>query len=105
MPSMHEIQSLADHIARDFNPDRIILFGSQASGTSTPDSDVDMLVVMPFEGRNLDQSVNILVRTDPSFPIDLIARKPDDTARRYLQGDPIICSALDHGKVLYERAG
>ena len=35
------------------------------------------------------------------FPLDLIARRPDDTARRYEQGDPLIHEALDHGQTLY----
>ncbi len=105
MPTMQDIQNYADAVARDFEPDRIILFGSRGLGHGAPDSDVDLLVVMPFDGRDIDQSVDILTRTNPSFPIDLIARKPEDTLRRYQQGDPLICSALDHGKVLYERAG
>ena len=45
-----EIQKLCEQISRDFRPERIILFGSHAYGSPTPDSDVDLLVVMPFEG-------------------------------------------------------
>ncbi len=33
----------------------------------------------------------------------MLARNPDDTARRYREGDPLIREALDRGKVLYER--
>ena len=35
--------------------------------------------------------------------VDLLARRPEDTARRYEEGDPLIREALDRGKVLYER--
>ena len=38
-----QIQELADRIAKEFNPERIILFGSNASGTPSSDSDVDLL--------------------------------------------------------------
>ncbi len=34
-------------IVRGFRPDRIVLFGSQACGGARPDSDVDLLVVLP----------------------------------------------------------
>jgi uncharacterized protein len=105
MVSLQQIREFADRVAREFHPERIILFGSYADGTATEDSDVDLLVVMPFEGKNLTQSVEILVRTDPRFPADLLARRPRDTERRYSQGDPLIRAAIDHGKVLYERAG
>lgn len=33
---------------------------------------------------------------------DIIARRPDDVEMRYSAGDPLICEALDKGKVLYE---
>lgn len=103
MVNSQTIQDLCDRIVRDFQPERIILFGSYAYGKPTPDSDVDLLVVLPFEGKNLRKSLEILNRTNPCFPIDLLARRPDDTERRYREGNPLIREALDHGKVLYER--
>jgi len=48
---MTRIKHFSQRIAREFKPDRIILFGSHANGMPTQDSDVDMLVIMPFEGR------------------------------------------------------
>jgi predicted nucleotidyltransferase len=103
MVSMVEIEKLADRIARDFDPEKIILFGSYARGTAGPDSDVDLLVVLPFEGKPFWKSLEIINHVDPQFPLDLIARNSTDAARRYIQRDPIIREAIDHGKVLYER--
>jgi predicted nucleotidyltransferase len=97
------IRELCERIVQEFQPHKIILFGSYASGTPTLDSDVDMLVVLPFTGKNFRKSLEILNRTNPNFPIDLLARNPEDTERRYQEGDPLIREALDHGKVLYER--
>ncbi len=97
------IRELCERIVQEFQPHKIILFGSYALGTPTPDSDVDMLVVLPFTGKNFRKSLEILNRTNPNFPIDLLARNPEDTERRYQEGDPLIREALDHGKVLYER--
>jgi predicted nucleotidyltransferase len=99
------IRELSDRIAREFNPERIILFGSYAYGRVDPDSDVDLLVMLQFEGKSFWKSLEILNRVNPQFPVDLIARRPDDTARRYVEGDPLIREALDRGKVLYERDG
>ena len=103
MVAEKSIYDLCDRIVQEFRPERIILFGSYASGTPTPDSDVDLLVLLPFEGKSFRMSLDILNRTNPLFPIDLLARTPEDTARRYREGDPLIRTALDHGKVLYER--
>jgi predicted nucleotidyltransferase len=97
------IAELTDRIVREFHPERIVLFGSLALGFADSDSDVDLLVVLPFEGRSFHASLEILERIDPQVPIDLIARRPEDVARRYAEGDPLIRDALDHGRVLYER--
>ena len=51
MIAMQEIQRYCDAIAAVFKPQRIILFGSHAYGNPTPDSDVDLLVVIPKARR------------------------------------------------------
>lgn len=103
MVSLDDISRLSEAIVREFQPERVILFGSHAYGNPGPDSDVDLLVVLAFEGRSFWKSLEILNRVEAPFPVDLLARRPDDTARRYAEGDPLIREALDHGKVLYER--
>lgn len=104
MVPMEEIEKLAERIAREFHPERIILFGSYASGQPSPDSDVDLLVILPFSGKPFWKALEIMNRIDTPFPLDLLARRPDDTSRRYAQGDPLIREALDHGRLLYERS-
>ena len=103
MVRMNEIRKLAREIVRGFNPERIILFGSYAYGKPAPYSDVDLLVIMKFEGKPFWKSLEIINRIEPDFSTDLLARRPDDTERRYDQGDPLIREAIDRGKVLYER--
>ena len=103
MIELTAIMEVAQRIAREFHPEKIILFGSYARGTVTPDSDVDILVILPFEGRGFHKSLEILNRVNPDFPIDLLACRPDDTERGYEEGDPLIREAIDRGRVLYER--
>ena len=92
-------------VCRRFQVERLAMFGSAARGELRPDSDVDLLVVLPFEGKGFRKSLEILNRVAPDFAVDLLARRPEDTARRYREGDPLIREALDHGKVVYERHG
>lgn len=99
------IRRLCERIAEEFDPDRIVLFGSHAAGQARQDSDVDLLVVLRFEGKGLAKSLEILNRVNPEFSVDLIVRRPEDIERRYREGDPFIREALDHGRVLYERNG
>lgn len=105
MISLDTIRELGKRIAKDFDPDRIILFGSYAYGSPSENSDVDLLVILRFQGKSFYKSLEILNKVDPRFPVDLIAKQPEDAERRYAQGDPMIREAFDKGMVLYERSG
>lgn len=103
MVALSQIQELAGRIAQEFDPDRIILFGSHAYGSPHGDSDVDLLVIMDHDGSSFDKSVEIFSAVRPTFMADISVRAPDDVTRRYAQFDPLIREALDRGRVLYER--
>ena len=103
MIPMNQISQLTQRIVRRFSPERVILFGSHAYGTPHPDSDVDLLVLLSFEGKSLRKTLEILNAVDPPFAVDLLVRRPDDAARRYAEGDPLMREAIDRGMVLYER--
>ena len=105
MVAMNEVVELARRVAREFDPERIILFGSYAYGTPEEYSDVDLLVIMPFEGNSFDQATAILERVRPGYYVDVIVRTPDDATRRYREFDPLIREAFDRGRVLYARTG
>jgi predicted nucleotidyltransferase len=104
---MSAIRRYARAIAERFHPHKIILFGSYAYGTPTPDSDVDLLVVMPAKNQ-LDQAVRIDEKLDdddviPGFPVDLIVRTPE-TLQKYIRGgDWFLREVVSQGKTLYEK--
>jgi uncharacterized protein len=97
------IQSVSNEIARLFSPEKVLLFGSYAYGNPHSGSDVDLLVILPFEERPFLKSLEILRAIERPFGIDLLARTPEDTEKRYKEGDPLIREALDNGHILYER--
>lgn len=102
MTTQRDIRRLAQRIAREFNPRRIILFGSYAYGKPNGDSDVDLLVLMPYQGHAARLAGEILLKTDPVFPVDIMIRSPDEIRTRYRRGDSFIREIIDRGKVLYE---
>ena len=102
MTTQREIRRLAQRIAREFNPRRIILFGSYAYGKPNGDSDVDLLVLMPYQGHAARLAGEILLETDPVFPVDIMVRSPDEVRKRYRRGDAFTREIIDRGKVLYE---
>ena len=102
MVTLTDIQTFADRVVREFRPDRIILFGSHAEGTAGDESDVDLLVVLPFDEWPGRMATRILLRTDPRFPVDLLARTPAQLAARLRGGDSFLQDVVTRGKVLYE---
>jgi len=99
---MKQIRELSRRIAHEFRPQRIVLFGSYASGRPTPDSDVDLLVVVPHEGRSVEKSVEIRMKLRPAFPLDLLVRTPEKVRQRIAMGDAFLRDIMQNGKVLYE---
>ncbi len=99
---MQAIRRYARAIAEEFQPDRIILFGSYAYGTPHEDSDVDLLVVMPARNQH-SQAVRILWRLAAPFPLDLIVRTPKEMAWRLEEGESFTTTIVSQGKVLYEK--
>jgi predicted nucleotidyltransferase len=51
MVAMNEIERFGRRIGEEFGAERVILFGSHATGNADRDSDVDILVIGSFEGR------------------------------------------------------
>ena len=103
---MKAIRAIAKHIAENFDPEEIILFGSHAYGKPTAWSDVDILVVMDTQkGAEFEKSLEIR-RSLPSltFGLDVVVRSRKAIERRKKLGDWFLVDVTEKGKVLYERS-
>jgi predicted nucleotidyltransferase len=84
-------------------PEKVILFGSYANGTPNSDSDVDVLVIMPFEGKAALMATEIMNMVNhPGYPVDLIVRTPEQISDRLDKDDFFIRDVIERGKVFYE---
>lgn len=97
-----QINGLCKQIVDKFKPQKVILFGSHAYGKPNEDSDVDLLVVMQFEGRSVRQAIKIRQNISSEVPLDLMVRTPEQLKRRLLMGDFFFNEIINSGKVLYE---
>lgn len=98
------IDRIVKRIVAKFQPQQVILFGSQARGDATADSDVDLLVVMDFEGTAFEKGLEIrLALHDVLVPKDIIVTRPEDFAWRKDVVGTIEWPATREGKVLYAR--
>ncbi len=97
-----QIKSLCRQIVENFNPQKIILFGSHAYGEPTADSDVDLLVVMPFEGSDAHKAIEILLNLKTGVPLDLLVRTSEQIRERIEMEDFFMREIINKGKLLYE---
>ena len=93
------IQNIIDQL-KPYKPERIILFGSYASGHPTTDSDVDLVVIkkttQPFLERQ--KQVHLLLRT--TTPVDIFVFNPDEFEKAK-NNNLLIKEASETGKVVY----
>lgn len=104
-----DIQSVLNQvihrIIRRFNPKKIILFGSYASGVPGPDSDIDLLIVMEVEGSTRQKANEIdLLMADRNMPMDFLVLTPEQYERQKGIIGTIVRQADREGKVIYEQA-
>ena len=102
MTELSDIKIFAQEIAKRYSPEKIILFGSHARGDAGKYSDVDILVVMNYEGSAARLTANIRGNIPFHHSLDLLVRKPDDINWRFAENDFFIKEIMTSGMVLYE---
>ena len=101
--TMPKIRRYAREIAERFQPDKIILFGSQARDDTHYDSDVDVMVIMPTK-NTFSQAVKIRGAIEAPFPVDLLVCTPEKWKLRLEDGESFIKDMEANGKVLYDQS-
>ncbi len=102
MVTREQIMRFCDGIVREYKPDRIILFGSYAYGRPHESSDVDILVIMRFNGSEIAKAGEILSTLLPKFPLDLMVQSPERVKQRLEWEDWFLREVVEKGTVVYE---
>lgn len=96
------IESLIQKIVEEVHPLKIILFGSYAHGKANPDSDIDVLVVMP-EGVHCRRTAQLLYRQIRGLgvPFDILVTTPGALEKHKDNIGLIYRTVLKEGKEIY----
>jgi len=101
---LEHVDELVRFIAEAVHPLRIILFGSAARGEARPDSDIDIMVVMP-EGthrRRTAQDLHMLLyRAGFPLAVDIVVAVPEDIEKYRDDIGYIYHRVLKEGRELY----
>jgi predicted nucleotidyltransferase len=96
------LQTIVDRVVETANPNKIILFGSAQRGDMGPNSDLDILVVMP-SGIHRRKTARSIYRNliGVGFATDIIVVTEEDIEQYKDNIGFVIKPALEEGKVLY----
>jgi len=100
------IAIVAAKVRDDYQPEKIILYGSFAYGKPGKDSDIDLLIVKETQARPIDRRV--MVRRMVSglrkgYPFSSIVVTPRELSARIDMGDQFFGEILSKGEVLYAK--
>lgn len=96
------IQKVCRQIVEKFQPQKVILFGSYAYGAPNYDSDIDLLVVMPYDGNELDKMAEVRRELSSAMPLDVLVKTPTQIEKRLGMEDFFVREIIDKGRVLYD---
>lgn len=99
------LSEVVDRLKREYQPRKVVLFGSYACGVPDADSDIDLLVVKETSERPIDRRVRVSrIISDPTRRtlVEVLVLTPDELDRRLECGDAFIREVLTRGRTLYE---
>lgn len=97
------LKKVVDRILTVAKPERIILFGSGATGLMTRDSDLDLLIIERDFRSQRDESARLRQALgDLGIPVDVFAMTPErfEETKGVIGG--LAYPANKYGKVIYE---
>jgi predicted nucleotidyltransferase len=98
------INSIVKRLTSNLNVEKIILFGSYASGTPTKDSDIDIFVIVNTKEKGIRRYALVSELLEPrEIPLDIIVKTPAEVKRRSKLFDPLLTDIYKTGKILYEK--
>lgn len=100
-----QIDKLIEEIVLGYEPEKIYLFGSYATGKQTADSDIDLFIVKNTRKRKIERNreVRKCIKTFPEVGVDIFISTPSELEEGLQETINIGKEAVTTGKLIYER--
>lgn len=100
-----EVRRIIPILVEKYQPDKMILFGSLATGRINEWTDIDLLIIKETEKRPLDRALEAYsLLGNYREPMDIIVYTPAEVELLLREGSFFVSEVLTEGKVLYEKA-
>jgi HEPN domain-containing protein/predicted nucleotidyltransferase len=98
------LQDISRRLIEEYDPDKIILFGSRAAGKDPEGSDIDLVIVKETEKRPLERRIEVeTLLADRAVPIDIVVYTPAEIRNLYSMGSPFVEEVVEKGRLIYMR--
>ncbi len=94
------LRKIGKRLKEEYRAERVILFGSHATGKATKDSDIDLLVIAPTRERFFQRMATVrrLIRDlRNGLPVSPVVLTAKELEKRKEVGDPFIQDILETG--------
>lgn len=89
---------------KSYKPEKVILFGSMASGKVTENSDLDFFVIKETKKtlpERLEEIDGFFLKRE--IPLDFLVYTPLEVEKRLAMGDTFVADIMQNGKLLYAK--
>ena len=102
MITQEKIEEVKKRIVDNFHPEKIILFGSYATGTPTEDSDLDLLIIQKTDLPRGQRRGEIRKRLrDIKIPMDILIYTPEEVDYWKDASMAFVTRIINEGKTIY----
>lgn len=98
-----ELNRVVEIIKRDYEPDKMILFGSLANGKLHECSDIDLLIIKNTAKRPLERCLEVCRLIRPKIGIDLFVYTPQEYELLQKEKFSFLMNIINTGEILYEK--
>ena len=99
-----EIENIKNIIIKAYKPEKIILFGSAATGKINEGSDLDIFIVKKTTSSFTQRYIDVTkLFSAKKIPADFIVYTPEEFMKAQKQKRFFLEQVLNQGKILYEK--
>ncbi len=98
-----ELKKIIDILIQEYEPEKVILFGSMADGNIHEYSDIDLLIIKKTQKRPIDRIMEVTHIINPSLGVDLFVYTPEEFEIMVNEKYTFIDAIIKNGKVIYEK--
>lgn len=98
------IDDVTKRLIKQYDPERIILFGSRVAEKPRDGGDIDLLIVKETEKRPIDRRIEVeKILSDRLIPLDIVVYTPEELRFLFSIGSPFVEEIMEKGRAIYVR--